>query len=155
MIRRKLTASFVTALVLVGLASAQQVIVNPQLPLVPALACNTIQLQGEDGTPVALAPVHLKVLEIKMMKGNVAGAAVTFKLVKKLKTDASGKLLLPELKSDTYALELPDVKKHTAGEFLVEEGKKPGSCTATFALKDKGNTVAIELAASAEAADKK
>jgi len=124
----------------------------PEIPASAVLTCRTIQLQSEDGKPVANVPVHLKGIQ---MKGNSTEAAVTFKVLKKLKTDSAGKVQLPELKPDTYYLALPEAKKLTTGPFIIADDSKPSDCTQTFILKDRGNMIHIEPAAPEKAADKK
>jgi hypothetical protein len=154
-VTRKSLALLVFAVALRNTSWGQQVL-NPELPAPAVLTCQTVQLQSQDGTPVAHAPVHLKVTQINMkMKGTTAAATVTFKVFKKLKTDAEGKLQLPELNPDTYYLALPEAKKRTTGAFAIPDGAKPGDCTQTFILKDKGNMIEIEPVVSGEAADKK
>ena len=153
-VTKKLLAVLVVALASGHVSWGQQTSV-PELPAPPVLTCRTVQLQSGDGKPVADAPVHLKGTQIKMMKGNAAGAVVTFKVLRKLKTDPGGKVQLPELKPDTYYLALPEAKKLTSGAFTIPDDSKPGDCTQAFVLKDKDNMVHIEPAVPGEAADKK
>ena len=152
-VTKKVLAIPVIALALRNASWGQQAL-NPELPTPAILTCQTVQLQSTEGTPVALVPVHLKVTQVNM-KGNAAAATVTFKVYKKLKTDAEGKLQLPELKSDTYYLVLPQAKKVTSGAFSIPDGSKPGNCTQIFILKDKGNTIHIEPAVPEKAESKK
>jgi hypothetical protein len=153
-VTKKLLAVLIIVLALRNVSLSQQTSV-PEIPASAVLTCRTVQLQSEDGKPVADVPVHLKGTQIKMMKGNAAGADVTFKVLKKLKTDAAGKVQLPELKPDTYYLALPEAKKFTSGPFIIPDDSKPGDCTQAFVLRDKDNMVAIEPAVPAKAADKK
>jgi hypothetical protein len=111
----------------------------PEIPYVPVVKCQTVQLQSEDGKPIARVPVHLKVMQTKMMKGNSVGigAVVTFKVLKKLKTDAAGKIQFPEVEPDSYFLVLPKTKEFTR-PFGFRVDSKPGNCSQTFVLQDKG-----------------
>jgi hypothetical protein len=153
-VTQKALAMLVIALALRNTSWGQQVLLNPELPAPALLTCQTIQLQSTEGTPLALAQLHLKVTQINM-KRNAAAAIVTFKVYKKLKTDAGGKLQLPELKPDTYYLVVPQAKKITSGAFTIPDDAKPGNCTQIFILKDKGAMIHIEPAGPEKAESKK
>jgi hypothetical protein len=119
----------------------------PEMPYVPVMTCQTVQLQSEDRKPVARAPVHLKVVRTKITGQNSIGieAVTTFELLKKLKTDAAGKIQFPGLDPGSYILALPKTKKFTR-PFSFRVDSKPGDCTQVFVLY-KDYMVAIEPSA--------
>jgi hypothetical protein len=151
---KKSMAAIVFASAMLSISWAQQTDFDSHFPPPPAATCRTFQLQSEDGKPVADVPVHLKVAHSKFARPHSSAVTITFKIFKKLKTDAQGKVQLPELKPETYYLALPEAKKFTSGAFAIPDDGKPGDCTQAFVLKDKGNMVHIE-AVQEKAADKK
>jgi hypothetical protein len=143
------------AVAMQSISWGQQASDDSQFPPMPALKCRTVQLQSQDGAPVGLTPVYLQVIQVKWAKRNSTAATITFKVVRRLKTDGEGKVQLPELKPDTYYLALPEARKFTSGAFAIPEDSKPGNCMQPFILKDRGNMVHIEPAAPEKATDKK
>jgi hypothetical protein len=128
---------------------------TPEVPYTAVMACRTVQFQSEDRKPVARVPMHLKIMQTKITGSNSVGieAVTTFEMLKKLKTDAAGKIQFPELDPGGYILALPKTKKFTR-PFGFRVDSKPGNCTQVFVLY-KDYLVAIEPAAPEKATDKK
>ena len=150
---RKSPTMLVIALILTNVSWGQPTSA-PEIPYMPVLTCRTVQFQSEDGKPVAHMPAHLKSERTKITGRTGLGIeeVTTFKVLKKLKTDADGKIQLPELKPDTnylYHLELLKSNKLTIAV------SKLGDCTQAFVLKDKNFIFEIGPTAPKKTVDNK
>jgi hypothetical protein len=102
----------------------------------PEPTCRILQLQSQDGTPIRHAPVRLSVVKGEFKTPHLSQMTIEFKPVRKLKTDAEGKIHLPKLKRDTYRIELANAPESVFEMFNISDDWQPGECTQVFVAKD-------------------
>jgi len=93
-------------------------------------------------------------MEVKHKRNHPSIIKIDYKRLRRLKTDAEGKIQLPRLKWGSYQVQLAHAAKYTIGWFEIPDNWQPVECTQRLVAEDKGDHVDMHLAVAAETANR-